>query len=291
MVTPLPILTSLLKLLPWASSGMQQAIHMLFPTLNFTSPYLQKPKEFYLIDKLKYVQIGSRKTSFHSNFRWGLNYEMNIDDYNASISSPYVLMNEFIKVFHPLYPTKECDFRNEKNKKRYWVLDKKIPFYIHPQKFYYIPIPLSHNSTMYVALSKNEIKLDILFSLHKLPHTDLFTGLKLALPLLNVFNDTNVKFASLLHVNPIMKDMTHEERNLTMFRHTAGIQFSSEGGIKVHSLTQLGDFEIEPYQPPNPQNPMSYACEFSRFQVDSSFYILITHSITQAVYFLGHFKL
>ncbi|KAJ1513082.1 hypothetical protein HMI54_015247 [Coelomomyces lativittatus] len=144
---------------------------------------------------------------------------------------------------------------------------------------------------MYVVPSNHDISMDVLSSLHHFPHVYFFDESKLALPLLNVFNDTNVKFASLLHVNPIMKDMTHEERNLTMFRHTAGIQFSSEGGIKVHSLTQLGDFEIEPYQPPNPQNPMSHECEFSRFQVDSSFYILITHSITQAVYFLGYFKL
>ncbi|KAJ1498289.1 hypothetical protein HMI54_012796, partial [Coelomomyces lativittatus] len=265
MVTPLPILTSLLKLLPWASTEMQQGIHTLLPTLNFTSPYVRKPKDSYFIDKLKYVQVASQTTSFHPNFHWGLNQEMNIYS-NAPLTSPYILMNEFLKVFHPIYPTKECDYLNRKKKMKYWVIDKKLPFYIHPQNFYYIPIPLSHNATMYVALSNREIKPDVLFALYKLPSIYRFTGSKLAIPLLNIFNDTHFNLSSLLHVNPLMKDMTNNERNLTIFRHAAGIQLSSEFGIQLHSLTQFGDFEPTLYQPPKVPPPTTHECEFSRFQ-------------------------
>ncbi|KAJ1508286.1 hypothetical protein HMI54_015761 [Coelomomyces lativittatus] len=293
MVTPLPILTSLLKLLPWASTEMHQAIHMLFPTLNFTSPYLENPEALFSIDQLKYVQIGSREATFLKDFDWGSVKKTPPEQMIHQKNAWYSLETEFLKVFYPNSPTKQCYFLNVKRKRKaqYWLLDTSIFVYQDKKGFDYIPIPLSNQSTMYVIPSKKAIPLNDLMSIHLRQPKSSFQVPRLAVPLIHAQNVTNLQLLDLLNVNPSLTNMTKVPRQLTKLRQKTSIQLTSGLGIRVQSFSCLGNFDNCDY---SLQTPLMFNldphCNNSRYQLEPPFHILIQHSITQAVYFLGYIQ-
>ncbi|KAJ1496741.1 hypothetical protein HMI54_014187, partial [Coelomomyces lativittatus] len=171
-----------------------------------------------------------------------------------------------------------------KRKTQYWLLDTSVFVYQDKKGFDYIPIPLSNQSTMYVIPSKKAIPLDDLMSIHLRKPLSSFQVPRLAVPLIHAQNVTNLQLFNLLNVNPILTNMTKVPRQLTKLRQETSIQLTSGFGIRIQSLTQLGDFETCEHLS---QIPLLFNfdphCNNSRYQLEIPFHILIQHSITQAV--------
>ncbi|KAJ1512974.1 hypothetical protein HMI56_003236 [Coelomomyces lativittatus] len=291
LIGPLSILFSILKLLPWASQDMQQAIFEKFPTLNLSSPYFEDPQTSFFFEKFSFFQFDSKVKKFKPEFSWGTSYELEVGEFRNT-TLPYALLNQFSKIFLPRRSTSECAFYNpiRQDWGKYWVLHDHISLYKHPQEFQYIPIPLLQKYTMYVIPSMKTLPLDPLFNLHDLPHVKVEELPRLALPKLNYFSNTYTNLSTLLNMDPIMSSMFNESEPITTLNLAMGIQFSSDFGIHIHCDTQFNDNDILTYQPETLPPLTEKKCPYIRFQLDTPFYLLFMHSITQAVLFLGYIE-